>query len=454
MFVKGFSLVPEVFSQSPDGLLHIGADTNALSGLMKDVFAPGVAEGVNNTFPLTDAFPVESVDYLGGLGTKWAAHVGRNNSPFFAGEDSAYPVAGNQTTVQGRVNVTKHIARIRMTEEAMADLTSSEATFRNGMTDEKTRLIDDVSRHEEHALGCDGRGVIALQNGSATGAIMPVDSPGNIPGADFGNRFVDNGMWIAAINPANGLLRTSIRQVVSASADGTKITFDSSTFTGWADNDYLVHAANSSVTSTLDTSYEKAYWGLPALIDDGTNRDNYYGVLRSQVPALQSYVIASVGALSLDVAQRTSDVVFQKLGGIINLILMHPSVRREYIKLLDADRRYMGNDLKSPDGGTKAFTQGDLTIGEVAIKTIRSLGLAQVYFMDTKKAGGKRYVSEPGKFMDRDGLVWIREGTGTGARQAYEATYFQRKQYFMQMPGVCARWDGVTGQTLVIVKDL
>ena len=56
--------------------------------------------------------------------------------------------------------------------------------------------------------------------------------------------------------------------------------------------------------------------------------------------------------------------------------------------------------------------------------------------------------------MDRDGLVWVREGTGTSARHAYEATYFARKQYFAKQPGLNARWDGVTGQTLVVVRDL
>lgn len=431
-----------------------GADTTALSGLAKDVYEPGISEGVNNTFPLKDEFPVENVDWKGGLGHKWTHHHGRNVSPFFAGEDSAYPVAGQQLHSQGRIDMRKMMARIRMTEEAMADLTSSEASFRNGMTDEKSRIIDDISRREEQALSMDGRGILALENGSATGAVMPVDSPGNIAGSNFGNRFIDVGMFLAAINPASGALRTSIRKVTAVASDGTSFTADSSTFTGWADNDYIVAAANASVTDVLDTSYDKAFWGLPALIDDSTNRDNYFGILRSQVDSLKSYVVASVGALSLDVAQRTADVVFQKLGGKINLIIMHPSVRREYIKLLAADRRYTAGDLQNPNGGTKAFTQGDLSIGEVAIKALRTTGLAQVYFLDTAKAGAKRYVAESGKFMDRDGLVWIREGTGSSARHAYEATYFTRKQYFMKNPAVCARWDGVTGQTLVVVRDL
>lgn len=430
-----------------------GADTTALSGLAKDVFEQGVSEGVNNAFPLKEEFPVEQVDWKGGLGTKFSHHFGRNVSPFFAGEDSAYPVAGNQTHAQGRIDMKKMIARIRMTEEAMADLVSSEASFRNGMTDEKTRLVDDIARREEHALGMDGRGVVALVDSGSSGTVVELDAPGNITGDNFGNRFIDIGQFLAFVNPSSGTLRnTNIEQVTATNSDGSDVTLGADPTV--TENDYVVIAANTSVTDILDTSYEKAYWGLPALIDDGTNRDNYFGILRSQVPSLSSYVVPSVGALSLDVAQRTADVVYEKLGGIINVILMHQSVRREYIKLLDADRRYMGDKLQAPDGGTKAFTQGDLTIGEVAIKAIRTLGLAQVYFLDTKKSGFKRYVAEPGKFMDRDGLVWIRDGSGSGARHAYEATYFARKQYFAKNPGLNARWDGVTGQTLVVVRDL
>jgi hypothetical protein len=119
---------------------------------------------------------------------------------------------------------------------------------------------------------------------------------------------------------------------------------------------------------------------------------------------------------------------------------------------LQDDRRYMGASLLAPDGGTKAFKQGDLTLGEIPIKAIRTLGLGQVYFLDTKKSGFKRYVAEPGKFMDRDGRIWLREGTGASARHAYEATYFMRKQYFCKNPGYNARWDGVTA-TVVVVRD-
>jgi hypothetical protein len=432
----------------------MGADTISLSGLEKDVYEQSISEGVNNKFDLKDWFKLKEADYNGGAGHVWNHHHGRNVSPFFANEDSAYPVAGNQNSSKGRIKIKKIMGRIRLTEEAMEDLVSSEASFRNGMTDEKTRLIDDLARKENQSLGMDGRGVVALLNGAATGAVWPVDTPGNIPGSSFGNRFIDVGQFYAAVDPVSGALRTSIRRVVSVSSDGTSVTFDSSTFTGWADNDYLVQAANAAVTDILDTSFEASFWGLPALIDDGTNRDNYFEVLRSQVPSLQSYVVASVGAMSMDAAQRTADVVYNKLGGEIDAIGMHTSTRREWLKITDADRRYAGGDLRNPDPSTKAFHQGDITVDGTAIKALRTIGLAQAFFLDTKKSDFTRYVAEPGKFMDRDGSMWLREGSGTSARHAYGATYFRRVQNFCKNPGVNARWDGITGQTLIVVRDL
>ena len=432
----------------------MGADTVSLSGLEKDVYEKSISEGVNNQFDLKEYFKYEQAEYNGGAGHVWSHHHGRNTSPFWANEDSAYPVAGNQLHSKGRIGIKKIMGRIRLTEEAMDDLVSSEQSFRNGMTDEKERLIDDLARRENHALGMDGRGVLALVDAAPTGSTVTVDAPGNIANDSFGNRFFDVGMYVAAVDPVSGQLRTSIRKVNSLAAGGANWVADGTTFTGWADNDYLVHAASSSVTDILDTSFDAAAWGLPSLIDDSTNRDNYFGILRTSVLSLQSYVLASLGAMSMDAAQRTADVVYNKLGGVINAIAMHTSTRREWLKITDMDRRYTGADLRNPDPGTKAFHQGDVTVDDVKIKALRNIGLDQAYFLDTNKAGLIRYVAEPGKFMDKDGSMWVRDGSGATARHAYEAVYFRRIQNFAKAPGVCARWDGVTGQTLVIVRDL
>lgn len=431
-----------------------GATPSALDGITKDVFEDGISEGVNNLFPLQDVFKADDEDYQGGDGHVFTHHNGRNVSPMFVGGDSAFAEAGHQTHVKGRIDVRKMMARLRMPAETMDDLTGNRASFVNAMTDEKTRIVDDIAKRKEFALSSDGRGVFALVDGDpGTGTALELDAPGNITGDDFGNRFIQKNMYLAAIDPATGAIRAGIVKVADVDSDGTGVTTSAAINAAWGDNDYVVQAANASVTDVMDTSYEKAFWGLPALIDDGTNRDNYFGILRSQAASLKSYVVASAGAFSLDLAQRTADVVNEKLGGEVDLLLMHHSVRREYIKLLEADRRYNGSSLLRPDGGTVAMKQGDLTLGEVPVKAIRTIGLAQVYFLDTKKSGFKRYVAEPGKFEDRDGSIWVREGTGSSARHAFEAWWYSREQYFAKNPGYNARWDGVTGQTLVVVRD-
>ena len=139
-----------------------GADLTTLTGIEKDVYEKSISEGVNNNFDLKDYFKLSEANYLGGEGIVWAHHHGRNSSPFWANEGAAYPVAGAQVHSKGRITCKKIMGRIQLTEEAMEDLVSSEAAFTNGMTDEKTRLIDDLSRRENHSLGMDGRAVLAL----------------------------------------------------------------------------------------------------------------------------------------------------------------------------------------------------------------------------------------------------------------------------------------------------
>lgn len=428
-----------------------GANTGALSGIAKEYFAEGISEGVNNSFPLTDVFKRVKVDYKGGEGEVWSHHKSRNVSPMFTNEDSLFAVAGVQGSVKGRKRVKKGMARLRMTQEAMDDLVSSEASFRNGVTDEKTRIVDDIAKRREFALSADGRGVFALLDSGSSGTTLELDAPGNITGDNFGNRFIQPGMALAAINPVNGAIRSNTPSVTAVNSDGTDITVSADP--SWTENDYIVQAANTAVTDVLDTAYEAAPQGLHSLIDDGTIRDNYFGISRTDVPSLKSYVVSSVGAFSLDVAQRTADVVNEKLGGEIDLLIMHHSVRREYIKLLQDDRRYTQGALMKPDGGTAAFKQGDLTLGEVPVKAIRSVGLTQVYFLDTKKSGFQQLVAEPGRFVERGGDIWLQDGTGSSARHAFEAWYFWRDQNFAKNPGYNARWDGVTGQTLVVVRD-
>jgi hypothetical protein len=429
-----------------------GADKQSLDAIFKEVFEEGVAEGVNNKNPLRDLIKTEKVPFKGREIVR-AAHTSRNVSPMFVGEDSAFADAGNQGYSRMFVDQRKLMSRLRMTWEVMQDSTSSEGAFISARKSEMQYLIDDMARRDEYALNSDGRGVLAVGNsGTYNSTTLTLKNPGGITNANFGNRFISKGMYLAAVNPNTGAIRTSIRKVTAVANAGTTVTTDGSTYTGWADNDYIVQAANSSVTDVLDTSYEHAWWGVMALIDDGTYRASYFGLDRTTTPAYSSYVTASTGAISTDLIQRVSDIVDQKLNGKIGMILAHHSTRRLAIQLTDFDRRQVSANLLRPEPGTVAFKQGDIPFGEVPIRALRDFPLDVMMFLDLANMGFKEYVSEPGKWVDEDGSILRIVGTGTAARDAWEAWYRMRKQYFVEYPAYCARLDGITGQSLVVQR--
>lgn len=426
-----------------------GANTVTIDGLLKMNYEAIVANQVNDKNPLKDVFKTETVPY-GGSETEYTARVSRNVSPMFTGEDGAMADAGSQGHVKIRVGQKKLMGRIRITPEAIYDTSKGEYAWKQARKDEMDGLITDLARREEYALTLDGRGVLALVNGAATSATQTLDSPGGIAGSDFGNRFVMKGMYVGYVNPATGALRSAVAKVSSVSADGTQFTAAASHTT--VDNDYVVQVANSAVTDVPDSSYENAFWGLVALLDDGTYRTNYFGADRDLFDAYKSYVKASTGALSLDVMQQAADVVDQKLNGKTNMLIMHHAVRRLYIAILQADRRYSGPALQKPDGGTAAFTQGDLTMGEVPVKALRDLPLNTLFGLDTAQMDAVKYESEPGKWVDEDGRILIRVGSGASARDAFEAWYRIRRQYHVRKPAVCWRLDGITGTSFVVVR--
>lgn len=429
-----------------------GADKQALDAIFKEVFEDGVAEGVNNKNPLRDLIKTERVPFRGREIVR-LAHTGRNISPMFVGEDSAFADAGNQSYSRMFVDQRKLMSRLRMTWEVMQDSTANEGAFISARKSEMQYLIDDMARRDEYALNSEGRGVLAVGNsGTYNTTTLTLKNPAGITNANFGNRFISVGMFIGAVDPATGNLRTSIRKVTAVANAGTTVTLDTSTQTGWTDGDFIVQAANSAVTDILDTSYEHAWWGVMALVDDGTYRASYYGLDRTSVPAYSSYVTASTGALSTDLIQRVSDIVDQKLNGKISNILCHHSTRRLVIQLTDADRRYMGASLLKPEPATVAFKQGDIPFGDVPVRALRDFPLDVMMFLDVNNAGFREYVSEPGKWVDEDGSVLWRVGTGSAGRDAFEAWYRMRKQYFLEYPAFCARLDGITGQSLVVQR--
>lgn len=453
--VLDISLLHLAISLVPFAVLGMaGADTQSIDGIYKDFYEDFVADQTNNRNPLMDLLKPETVEFAG-REVVYTADVTRNTSPMWVGEDGAFADAGAQGNVQVRVGQRKLMARVRLTSEAIHDSRSSKGAFKAARTNEMNKLIKDIARMEEAALTLDGRGILAFINEATPTAdtTLILDNPGGLTQTSFGNRFIRVGMYIGFVNPATGILRSGIRKVTACASTGASVTLDAVPAAGVADNDYVVQAANSSVTDVVDTSYEKAAWGMMALVDDGTIRNNYFNVDRSIFGAYQSYVKASTGTLSEDLLQQVSDVLDQKLGSKITRILAHHSTRRLYLKLSQADRRYsLQATLSNPDVLTKAFKQMDVTAGEVPVTPIRDFPLDVMMLIDEENAGWVRYQASPGEWVQEDGSILVRVGTGSSGRDSFEGWYRKRYQNHCRYPGYSARLDAVTGQSLVVVR--
>lgn len=435
------------------GTYFEGADTQQIDGILQDYYEDRITEGVPQRMKLKELWKYKTLPF-GGREKVWSAHVGRNSSPMFVGEDSAIAEAGSQQHIQMRAGQRKLMGKIRLTYEAMADSMRDEASFAEARKNETDGLIKDLARRIEHAMCSDGRGVLAHVDDASptTGTTLTLDNPGGITNDNFGNRFISPGMYVGLVNPATGQLRaSSVVRVLAAAASGASIDISAAPSNG-ADNDLVVQCANGSVTDILDTSYEHAFWGLIAHVDDGTYRANYFGADRTQFTNFASYVKAGTGAFSVDLLQQVSDILDQKLDAKVEAMIAHHSTRRLYLNSLAADRRYSNQHLKTPDAGTVAFRQGDITMGEVPIHTIPDWPLDMLMLLNKSDTDWVCYESEPGKWVNEDGRILRIVGSGSTLRDAFEALYRMRKQFVCHDPGKQARLDAITGQSLVVVR--
>src|SRR5215467_12166220 len=111
-------------------LMASGANTQTISGIYKTKFEDFVAEQVLNKFPLKGIFKPETAEYAG-QDVVYNAHVSRNISPMWVGEDSAFAGAGVQGSIKIHIGQRKLMARVRLTSEAIVDSMKSVGAWKS-----------------------------------------------------------------------------------------------------------------------------------------------------------------------------------------------------------------------------------------------------------------------------------------------------------------------------------
>jgi hypothetical protein len=425
-----------------------GQDTATFDDVLKVVYGPGIAELIQTKTKALDMFTEGDSSAWGGKYVEYPVNVQRSEGAGYASEGGLLPSAGREKFADMRIPCRFQYGRLTLTAQVMKQSQGNKNAFASAMEREMASVVKTMAADRGRAILHDGKGVLALVNGTGSATVtQTLDAPGGVAGSVNGARFIRPGMIVGAINPATQDVRAStVATIVSVAANGNQVTLDSAKT--WTDNDFIVRYTTTGATSVTDTSYGKEIMGLLGLVDDGTYVSTLHNINRTTYPMFSSKVISSVGALSADVIQRAFDVADEVGDGEISDLLMHHSVRRAYLALMESDRRYMSGDLSKPDAGTVAAKKGKLAFGGIPITEDKYCPYGIIFAIDN--SGFKRWTLVNGEWADDDGAVLARVGTGSSASDAFEAHYRLWDNFSNDFPNRSARLDSVTATVVVV----
>jgi len=143
--------------------------------------------------------------------------------------------------------------------------------------------------------------------------------------------------------------------------------------------------------------------------------------------------------------QQHFDIADQKGDGEIDAMACHHAVRRAYLTLLEADRRYTGSDLASPDGGTKAAKRGQY-VTFAGKSMIEDKYAPYDMLFGVCKADMKRYVQIDGEWAEESGAI-LRQVTG---KDTWTAFYRLWENYHCSRPNTNFRMSGITTSKIYV----
>jgi len=422
-----------------------GSDLTQWDPLFKDDYGPAIQNQLNEENVIQSFMEKEvSDDSWVGRQKIVPTKIGRNWSVGSIGASGALPQAGRSSYQDFKIGMRDIYGRVGFERYVMEQSRNKKGSWAQVMPQEMDGLVEDMS-FRRNVIGWGyGSGVLAKVNGTHTATTtLTVKDPLGVSGTTNPNRYLFgdsvSGMYIAVLDSSTQAIKATAT-ITAVAASGASVTTDTPITA--ADGDYIVIAQTPT-----QHSYNKEPEGLLAGIDDGTYVVTYHNLSRTLYPILKSYVATSVGALSLDAIQQPIDATNIRVGRNIDLFACEHAVRRAYLALLEADRRYTGADLSAPDGGTKAAkkpTGRNITYGDIPFVVDRDAPYGMIFGIN--KASWVRYVEGDGQWADDEGhvLKWV-----SGFDQ-YTAFYYLLENYHCNFSNRQFRMEGISVNQLVV----
>jgi hypothetical protein len=150
----------------------------------------------------------------------------------------------------------------------------------------------------------------------------------------------------------------------------------------------------------------------------------------------------------MDVLQRGIDNGEEVSGEVIDQFIAHASVRREVLKIQDADRRYTTDKMR-PDIGTEAGAfKTDLSIATIPCKVDKDFAYGTL--VGVVKDHLFWIPEVEGEWADEDGSILFRVQNV----DAYEARFRVFENFLSDRGNAHVRWDGINATVTSGIRPL
>ncbi len=408
---------------------------------LKDVYQGPVRNQLNTKTRLLDLFTKGDVEQYEWEGRQLVLtlHKSRNAGVMATNEDSYLPAAGRQGYANLKVPMRFLHGRIEVTAQVIKASRSDKGAFIRAMDSEQKGLVEDMSRARNRMLSGFGKGILAVINGAANAAQQTVKNPGGVAGTVNCTRFIKVGQVVAIVDPTGVTLRGT--QKVNSVDSDTQFTMAAAV--NALDGDLVVLGVDYG-SGAVANAYGIEPMGILGIADSTTYVSNYFTLDRSQAANafFRSIVMPNIGGINEDVLQRGIDNAEEISGEVIDTFLCHVSLRRELLKLTQADRRYNvqpGQTVASFDAGTKVGAQkGELSHNGIPIKVDKDFAYGTLIGLNKEHLFWVPEVE--GEWAADDGHVLIRVNN----KDNYEARYRLYENYFSDKGNTFVRFDGVS----------
>lgn len=338
-----------------------GSGAGTFDASLKD-FYEGMIRRILNRQCRLYAYAKKSTKTVSGKQVKFPVNTQGTSAVAFGVGGNNLPAAVAQTTIDATIQMQEIWGRISVNVDVIEQARDNRGAFERPVQLEVTRMGEDLIDHVNIVSFGDGSGKLGEALGVAGGGnTVDLKQIANIAGSGIngnaGSRYLKIGDNIDFLTAAfairiQGLIVQSIS--IGGGASGSdRVTFTAAP-TGVVATDGMYWGTQTTgVAAQTSTTVSLAPMGIGGIIDDGTFLGTLQGINRStasnvrwkanaiNVGTAPTGGAAMVGgALTLDLMQRAVDLANEVALGFPGVALCHHSVRREYIKLVQTDRRY------------------------------------------------------------------------------------------------------------------